>query len=306
MPDVHLDPELAAGLAAAPVRPFDASGVGYEDLPALRKERAALVVPQASDERITITERRTPIRLRIYRPVDPPGILPCLYWIHGGGMIMGSVEADDARLVEYALAVGCVVVSVDYRLAPEHPYPAGVEDCYAGLEWTAAHTDELGIGAIAVGGASAGGGLAAATALMARDRGGPDLAFQLLCYPMLDDRHETPSSFMEVPSWGRRENTFAWTALLGPSPADVPPYAAPARATDLSGLPAAFLDVGQVDIFRDECLDYARRLAQAGVPTEFHLYPGACHGWESLVPDARLSRRAVRERIRALRERMTP
>ena len=306
MPEVHLDPELAAGLAASPVRPFDASGVGYEDLPAIREERAALVVPKVSDERITITERHTPVRLRIYRPVDAPGILPCLYWIHGGGMIMGSLEADDARLVEYALAAGCVVVSVDYRLAPEHPYPAGVEDCYAGLVWTAGHTGELGIGAIAVGGASAGGGLAAATALVARDRGGPALAFQLLCYPMLDDRNETPSSFMEVPCWGRRENTFAWTALLGPSPADVSPYAATARATDLSGLPAAFIDVGQADIFRDECLDYARRLAQAGVPTEFHLYPGACHGWDSLVPDAKLSRRAVRERIRALRERLAP
>lgn len=302
MPETHLDPELAAGLAASLVRPFDASGLRYEDLPAIRAERAALVVPEVSDERITITERRTPTRLRIYRPVDLPGTPPCLYWIHGGGMIMGSLEGDDARLVEYALGAGCVVVSVDYRLAPEHPYPAGVEDCYAGLVWTADHTGELGIGAIAVGGASAGGGLAAATALLARDRGGPDLVFQLLCYPMLDDRNETPSSFMEVPSWGRRENAFGWTALLGPSPAEVSPYAAPARATDLSGLPAAFIDVGQVDIFRDECLDYARRLAQADVPTEFHLYPGAFHGWDSLVPAAALSRRAVNERIRALRD----
>src|SRR3569833_329132 len=299
-----LDPEVAAGLAAAPIPPFDATGLAYEDLPALRAKRAALVAPAVSDERITITERRIPTRLRIYRPAGLPETSPRLYWIHGGGMIMGSGEADDARRIDYALAVGCVVVSVDYRLAPEHPYPAGVEDCYAGLVWTAANAGELGIGPLAVGGASAGGGRAAATALLARDRGGPDLAFQLLCYPMLDDRNENPSTYEEVPSWNRRDNAFGWTALLGPSPAEVSPYAAPARATDLSGLPPAFIDVGQVDIFRDECIDYARRLAEAGIPTEFHLYPGACHAWEGIAPAAALSRLAVGERIRALRERL--
>jgi acetyl esterase/lipase len=184
----------------------------------------------------------------------------------------------------YALDIDCVVVSMQYRLAPEDPYPAGVEDCYAALVWTVQHADELGIDAtrIAVGGESAGGGLAAATALLARDRKGPELVFQALTYPMLDDRNNTPSAreLHDIPSWSQQHNDSAWRAVLGMkagSP-DVEPYAAPARATDLSGLPPTLIQVGEIDVFRDEDITYATRLLQAGVPTELHVYPGAYHG----------------------------
>jgi acetyl esterase/lipase len=222
-------------------------------------------------------------------------------------MVIGVPEIDDALMIGYAEQLGAVVVSVDYRLAPEHPYPAPVEDCYAGLVWTAKAAGELGIdpARIAVGGASAGGGLAAATVLLARDRGGPDVAFQLLVCPMLDDRNITPSSheFAEAIVWDRAANIFGWTALLGDriGTDDVPPYAAPARATDLSGLPPAFIDVGELEVFRDEDIDYALRLSQAGVSTEFHLYPGAFHGFDGMVPDAELSKRAKAARLAALK-----
>ena len=210
-------------------------------------------------------------------------------------------------MVEYAVQLGCVVVSVEYRLAPEHPHPAPVEDCYAGLVWTAKNAAELGIDPdrLAVGGLSAGGGLAAGTVLLARDRGGPALAFQLLVCPMLDDRNVTPSSheFAEAVVWNRAANLFGWTALLGDAAGtdEVSPYAAPARATDLSGLPPAYIDVGELEVFRDECVDYAQRLVQAGVSTEFHLYPGAFHGFDGMIPDAEISRRAAAERVVALR-----
>jgi acetyl esterase/lipase len=191
--------------------------------------------------------------------------------------------------------LGAVVVSVEYRLAPEHPHPAPVEDCYAGLVWTAEHADELGIDPqrLLIYGGSAGGGLSAGTALLARDRGGPPLSHQILLCPMLDDRGITQSS-QELDGegvWDRNANLTGWTALLGADRGgpDVSPYAAPARATDLSGLPPTYLDVGTVETFRDETIEYAARLARAGVSVELHVWAGAFHGFEGFAPQAAVS-----------------
>lgn len=313
----NIDPELAAALAKAPLQVADMDGIRAEDLPGIRLQIDAAGAAMAAlepDGRVTIEDRSVPgpdgapdVRVRIYRPTGQRGTAPGLYWIHGGGMILGTVEMEDPRLVEYAAQLGCVIVSVGYRLAPEHPHPAPVEDCYAGLLWTAKNAAELGIDPdrLAVAGISAGGGLAAATVLLARDRGGPSLAFQMLICPMLDDRNTTPSSheFAEAVAWNRAANLFGWAALLGDDAGTdgVSPYAAPARATDLSGLPPAYIDVGELEVFRDECVDYAQRLVRAGVSTEFHLYPGAFHGFDMMLPDTEISRRAAAERVVALR-----
>ncbi|MEU7983487.1 alpha/beta hydrolase [Streptosporangium canum] len=313
----NIDPELAAALAKAPLQVTDMDGIRAEDLPGIRLQIDAAGAAMAAlepDGRVTIEDRSVPgpdgapdVRVRIYRPTGQRGTAPGLYWIHGGGMILGTVEMEDPRLVDYAAQVGCVIVSVGYRLAPEHPHPAPVEDCYAGLVWTAKNAAELGIDPdrLAVAGISAGGGLAAATVLLARDRGGPSLAFQMLICPMLDDRNTTPSSheFAEAVVWNRAANLFGWAALLGDDAGTdgVSPYAAPARATDLSGLPPAYIDVGELEVFRDECVDYAQRLVRAGVSTEFHLYPGAFHGFDMMLPDTEISRRAAAERVVALR-----
>ncbi|GAA3039946.1 alpha/beta hydrolase [Streptosporangium longisporum] len=313
----NLDPGLAAAVREGRLPVLDLGSVRVEDLPGMRlqmSEAIAAMEPLPQDERVTIEDRTVPgpegdpdVRLRIYRPASRTGTIPALYWIHGGGMIFGQVEMEDSALTRYVVALGCAVVSVNYRLAPEHPDPAPVEDCYAGLVWTAKNAAELGIdpARIAVGGISAGGGLAAGTVLLARDRGGPAVAFQLLICPMLDDRNVTPSSreFADAVVWNRAANLLGWKALLGERAGgeDVSVYAAPARATDLSGLPPAYVDVGELEVFRDECAEYALRLAQAGVSTEFHLYPGAFHGFEGLVPEAEISRRAAAERVVALR-----
>ncbi|QOW01838.1 alpha/beta hydrolase [Rhodococcus pyridinivorans] len=246
------------------------------------------------------------IRLRVYRPAGAPVSegLPCLYWIHGGGMIMGSPEQDDFLCQEYVGRAGCVVVSVDYRLAPTYPFPGGLNDCYTGLEWLSTHAAELGVDSrrIAVGGASAGGGLAAALTLYIRDHGGPSVVFQQLIYPMLDDRNTTPSSREFIGNtvvWSRENNVAAWNALLQGKAGgeDVSTYAAPARATDLANLPPAYIHVGELDLFRDEDVDYAIRLLQAGVATELHVHPGAIHGWDVYAPNSEGSQRALRDLI---------
>jgi acetyl esterase/lipase len=311
----NLDPELKAGIEQAPIMMDDASTLTYEALPGQRAQMSAMLAAMPKPEtRVTIENRTVPgpegqpdVRLRIYQPEERGEGRAGLYWIHGGGMIYGAPEIDDAMMIGYAERLGLVAVSVDYRLAPEHPHPAPVEDCYAGLAWTAKNATELGIdpGRLMLGGVSAGGGLAAATALLARDRGGPGLTFQLLICPMLDDRNITPSSheFAEAVVWNREANLFGWKALLGDQAGadDVPAYAAPARATDLAGLPATFVDVGELEVFRDECVDYVLRLVQAGVSTEFHLYPGAFHGSDMIVPGAALSVRARQAREDALK-----
>ncbi|MEU5860767.1 MULTISPECIES: alpha/beta hydrolase [unclassified Nonomuraea] len=311
----NLDPELRAALESTPFPTFDVTTLTAEELAGYRAQINAMLaaMPPAESE-VLVEDRHVPgpdgepdVRVRLYRPAQEGTGRPGLYWIHGGGMIVGVPEVDEATMIDYVERLGVVVVSVDYRLAPEHPHPAPVEDCYAGLVWTAKNADELGIdpARLAVGGASAGGGLAAATVLLARDRGGPEVAFQLLVCPMLDDRNTTPSSreFTEAVVWDRAANLYGWSALLGERTGgpDVPPYAAPARAEDLSGLPPAFIDVGELEVFRDEDIDYAQRLARAGVSTEFHLYPGAFHGFDAMVPDTALSRRARETRLAALR-----
>ena len=304
-----MDPELAAGLEALPPNKRPRALIDFDDIPATRACADELFAarPQSlpaydgvitEDRTIPGPENAPDIRVRIYRPAGASTALPGLY--------------EDPRAKAFVGQVGCVAVSVDYRLAPEHPYPAPVEDCYAGLVWTAECADEVGIDPafLAVGGASAGGGLAAATALLARDRGTPTLTFQLLICPMLDDRNITPSSheITDIGVWDRDMNISGWTALLGDERGTdaVSPYAAPARMSNLTGLPAAFIDVGALEVFRDEDVDYALRLMRAGVPTELHVYAGAYHGWDGFAPMARISQAAVATRIAALRRALLP
>jgi len=244
------------------------------------------------------------ITVRVFRPRNAPGkSLPGIYFIHGGGMNVGSVEAETPAATAICDQVGAVVVSVEYRLAPEHPHPAPSGDCYAGLAWMARSAAGLGIdpGRLAVYGGSAGGGLTIAVALLARDRGYPALRFMMPIYPMIDDTNETPSSreITDIGIWDRHTGVEAWKWYLGDGEPDQ--YAAPARAADLSGLPSAFIDVGTIDLFRDEDITFAMRLMQAGVPTELHVYPGAYHVAEVLGPDAALSQRIWDTRFGALR-----
>ena len=236
------------------------------------------------------------VMVRVYKPSELDPGAPALYWIHGGGMVMGTVAINDADCKGWASDMRCVVASVEYRLAPEHPHPAPIEDCFAGLAWLVSNAESLGVDAdrIAVGGASAGGGLAAALALVARDRG-VDIIFQQLICPMLDDRNITRSShWVQHPKvWNRKANIIGWSSLLG-KPAgsdDVSPYASPARAEDLSGLAPAFIIIGDLDLFVDESIDYAQRLAVAGVPTELHILPGAVHSSQYFLPTAEVSMR---------------
>jgi acetyl esterase/lipase len=306
-----IDPEMRAALDAM----LEAIPGGYNSIPDIVKRRevseqlaAARRLPPSPG--IAISERTVPgpvgapdITLRIYRPEAVPGPRPGIYFIHGGGMILGSARRDDGIASMLSEQLGATVVSVEYRLAPENPHPAHVEDCYAGLDWTAHHVSELDIdaGRIAIYGASAGGGLTIATALMARDEGYPAIRFQMPIYPMIHNGHDTPSSYeiTDVGIWDRRTNIEAWQWYLGGGPAD--DYAVPALAKDLAGLPPTYIDVGTVDLFRDEDVAFATRLMHAGVPTELHVWPGAYHGAENTAPQAELSRRIWAGRIEALR-----
>lgn len=243
-----------------------------------------------------------PITLSIFSPRGLTHPAPCVYHTHGGGMIIGDRFTGADLYLDWVDKLGCVVVSVEYRLAPEHPHPVPVEDCYAGLVWTAKNAASLQINLdrLVIGGASAGGGLAAALTLMARDRRGPKLAASLLIYPMLDDRNETISSrqFVGRGVWDRGSNETGWTALLGSARGgpDVSPYAAPARATDLSGLPPTFIDVGSAEVFRDEDVTYANRIWHAGGVCELHVWPGGFHGFDAFAPTSALAISAVRVR----------
>lgn len=246
---------------------------------------------------------RPDVPVRVYTPAQANGTTPGILYIHGGGMIFGTVDGEDSYATDICDRVGVVVVSVGYRLAPENPYPAQTDDCYAALVWMAENAAELGLDRerLAVYGASAGGGLTIAIALQARDRGGPAVRFMMPIYPMIDDANETVSSreIVDVGVWDRAGNIEAWDWYLGGEPADQ--YAAPARAEDLSGLPPAFLDVGTVDLFRDESIAFAQRLMQAGVPVELHVHAGAYHAAEMFARDATLSRRIWGLRFDALR-----
>lgn len=289
---LEIDPEIAGILQFVPLPTIDA-----ETLASIRVLELA-PPPELSTavERTDHTVAGDPdIVVRVHRPVGATGALPCFYSIHGGGYVIGSYAMDDARLDSWCQEFQCVGVSVEYRLAPETPYPGPLEDCYRGLKWVHDNHEMLGVDPvrIGIGGTSAGGGLAASLALLARDRGEVPVSFQLLDCPMLDDRQITPSSQGEgLAIWPRESNTFGWQSYLGDlyGTDDVPIYAAPARATDLSGLPPAFVCVGNVDGFRDEDIDYAMRLNQAGVPTELHVHPGAPHGAELFAHTATAKR----------------
>lgn len=253
-------------------------------------------------------EGQPPIMVRILRPERPQAPAPALYWMHGGGFLIGHPKLDEVANAALAKELGLVVVSVAYRLAPEHPYPAPLEDCYAGLLWLHEHAASLGVdaGRIALGGASAGGGLAAGLALLARDRGVVKPAFQLLVYPMLDDRTTLRGDLADriVRVWTPASNHRGWSAYLGHEPGtmDVPGYAAPARALDLSGLPPAWLGVGTLDLFHDEDLAFARRLGDQGVPCEIMIVPGAFHGFDSTMPRTNVARTFWEHQREALRQ----
>lgn len=253
------------------------------------------------------------IRVWVYRPAgrrDTPR--PAVLSIHGGGFVMGSVETDQASAMSLVQDLGAVVVSVDYRCAPEHPHPAPVEDCYAALAWLARDADELGIDRdrVAVFGVSAGGGLTAGVALLARDRGGPAIALQVLGYPMLDDR-QSAASIRDLPSYGvfdRAHNADGWACLLGDRVGgdDVDHSAAPARATDLTGAAAAYVEVGALDVLRDETIAYAQQLMDAGVPVDLHVFAGAYHSCELAAPDSPIARRILALRTDALTRALHP
>lgn len=228
------------------------------------------------------------VPLRLYRPRTAAGDVPALLWIHGGGMISGTALQDEQTSIAFARTLGMVVASVDYRLAPAQPAPAALDDCYAALAWLFANASERGIdrARIAIGGASAGGGLAAGVTLMAHDRGQFAPAFQLLVYPMIDDRTvvRTDHHLPQARVWTKRSNRYAWTSYLGEAPGGdgVSEYAAPARRDDLAGLPPAWIGVGTFDLFHDEDIRYAERLRAAGVPCELTVIDGAFHGFDAI------------------------
>ncbi|WP_158887667.1 alpha/beta hydrolase [Amycolatopsis anabasis] len=294
----RFDPELAPWVAMLP-------NVDLTDPVAARAELRAMFAAQAAEplpEAVSFRDTAAPgVPVRIYTPTGRPGPLPALVYLHGGGFVLGDLDFGHADTAWLAADVGAVVVSVDYRLAPENPFPAGLEDAYAAVRWAAENAEELGIdpARLGVGGDSAGGGLAAATALLARDRGGPALCFQYLGIPELDDRLDTPSMlrFHDTPMWNQPKAVLSWKYYLGgPTTVDGRDglcYAAPARAEDLTGLPPAYVTACEFDPLRDEGLRYAQRLLAAGVTVELHHYPGTFHG------SGRIREAAVTQRMRA-------
>jgi acetyl esterase/lipase len=296
------DPEVRAAIeAGARLGTVDAT-----TLPKLRANRLLESEQVTLSDRVSRTDVTVPgppgapdVRLRVHRRVGVDGPLPCLYWIHGGGYVMGSPEQDDLRFDRWCQRFDVVGVAVQYRLAPEHPYPAGVEDCYAGLRWIKANGAELGIDTarIGIGGPSGGGGLAAALALVVRDRGEFAIDYQLLIYPMIDDTRTSVTANWDVPVWNPSSNEFGWTSYLGELHGTdrIPAHAAPSRELDLSGLPPTYIMVGTLDGFADEDIDYAQRLNHAGVSVELHVYPGAPHGFEGFAPNTTVARQARRD-----------
>jgi len=311
-----IDPELVAVLDLLPV-------IDTTDLVAARVEFDSMMAQMRVEipgiETLSIEDRMVPgwegdpeVGVRIYRPLAsaasaaPAAPVPGILYIHGGGFIIGNIESEHAGAAVMAIELGAVVVSVEYRLAPEHPFPAPVHDCYAALSFLAAEAAALGVDPerLVVAGASAGGGLAAGTALLARDLGGPRLCFQMLQIPELDDRLETPSmrAFTDTPLWNRPLAVESWKAYLGDAVDgdDVSPYAAPSRAKDLSGLPSAYISTAEMDPLRDEGILYGLSLLQAGVSVELHQFPGTFHG-SSMVATAAVSKRSRAEATVVLR-----
>lgn len=298
---------------------FPTVALSVELLAPMREAERFAALPIAVDPKVTEaieqSVRTAPgpagapdITLTIYKPRGASGPLPCIYHIHGGGYVGGSAAQLEPLHRPAAFDLNCVIVSVDYRLAPEHRFPAAIEDCDAGLAWTFANAAALGVDASRIGvmGESAGGGLAAALALMARDRGEYKLAFQHLIYPMIDDRTcvaAQPNPVAGEFIWTPHNNRFGWAALLGREPGgpDVSPYAAAARAENLENLPPTFIACPTLDLFIDEDIAYAQRLMRAGVAVELHVYPGGFHGFDIFGGDAAISAQAREDSRRALR-----
>ena len=248
--------------------------------------------------------RLGPVSVRLHRPANGDGgRRPAVLWIHGGGFVIGNARQEDARCRELARALGAVVAAVDYRLAPEHPFPVPLHDCHDALAWLA-DRDEVDATRIAIAGSSAGGGLAAGLALLARERGGVRPVFQLLVYPMLDDRTAVRHCEYErdLRLWNSRSNRFGWRSYLGRDPGSdgVSALAAPARTEDLSGLPPAWIGVGSVDLFADEDVEFARRLRAAGVACELCVVDGAYHGFDVVHRTAPISREFHAAQVDAL------
>ncbi|MEI4280354.1 alpha/beta hydrolase [Klenkia terrae] len=306
-PRPPFDPELKAGLAVVggmfpPTITPDLIGfmrTSYASAPiedTLRERRISRA------DREIAGHRGDPVTVSVLTPDGADGSRPGVLFVHSGGLMFGDRFSGIDLVLDWVQHLGAVLVTVEYRRAPEHPDPFPREDVYAALEWTAAHAGELGIrpDRLLVCGASCGGGLAAGLALAARDRGGPALCGQVLDYPMLDDRGTTPSTgqFDGIGVWDRISNETGWTALLGDARGgpDVSPYAAPARATDLGRLPPAFIDVGSAEIFRDEAIEYANGLWRAGSAAQLHVWSGAFHACDVFAPHTAVARQMIRAR----------
>ncbi|HAM01281.1 MAG TPA: esterase [Acidimicrobiaceae bacterium] len=327
-PSGTVDPELAHALGRLPEAGTEAR---LEDMRLIRALRDTLAMMEALGAKLPThpdvhvenvhVPGRTPDRtllVRLYRPAAHHG--GALLFLHGGAFVLGDVYVEEERCQHLAAGAGVLVASVDYALAPEEPFPAALEDAYCGLSWLVAEAPGLGVDRrrVAVGGSSAGAGLAAALSLMARERAGPGLAFQLLVYPMLDDRLATTSMGLAgTPLFSRAAAADAWGHYLGSSPeagqggpaarlGRHAHLAAPARAADLGGLPPAYVLVAELDPLRDEGIDYARKLTNAGVPCELHLFPGTYHGFDIVGSRTAVGRRALEEQTEALARALSP
>ena len=302
-------PELARARFLPPI-PFGPRTLGL--LRATPKVRPAPDDVRIENATVPGLPGNPEVGLRIYRPTSVTSPGAALFWLHGGGYLIGTAEQDERSSIDFARSLGITVVAGRYRLAPENPFPAAIDDAYAGLLGMVADADRLGVdpARIAIGGASAGAGLAAGLALRACDEGTVHPVFQLLRYPMLDDRTVLRADMdtHNVRGWTPHANRFGWTSYLGVAPGspDVSPYAAPARREDLSGLPPAWIGVGTLDLFYDEDLAYAERLRAAGVQVETEVVPGAFHGFDALMANAGVSRRFWDQQARALRRALLP
>jgi acetyl esterase/lipase len=297
MTQQHFNPQLPAA------RFLPRTIITPRTLPALRFLTKLTVSARRPDAEIVSVD--SDVSVHVFRPASARPGTPALLWIHGGGMVLGDAAQDSRFCRRVADELNVVVVSVEYRLAPEHPFPTPLEDCYTALQWLARQPD-IDPARIAIGGQSAGGGLAAALALLAKERGEIRPVLQLMSYPMLDDRTTTRSDIdpRRLRIWSPDSNRFGWRAYLGASASDgnVSPLAAPARYDDLSGLPPAWIGVGTNDLFHDEDVAYARRLQQAGVASTLRVVPGGYHNFDSMEPKAAVSRAFVQAQITALDE----
>ncbi|BFM14044.1 alpha/beta hydrolase [Maricurvus nonylphenolicus] len=300
----QIDPELLIAMEERQLPDFDM----WEDLNrtratfkkgllALTKDIPPMAHIPFEDHQIPGIGNDPDVRVRLYQPNNIAGPMPAMLWIHGGGYVMGTIDVEVPMMQIMADSIGCTIVAVEYRLAPEHPFPAPLNDCYAALAWMFKQAENLNIDPkrIALSGVSAGGGLAAALALMARDKGEYQPCFQLLLCPMIDDRNNEASTLFDLTgiAWDKDSNRRGWDAYLGKNKVDdLPSYALPSRAEDLSGLPPAYIAVGSLDLFLDENITYARRLMANKVAAELHVFPGGTHAFEFRAPGIRLSRRA--------------